>query len=460
MKFTEFGFDERLVEGIYYTGFEDATPVQEQVIPHIMEGKDIIASAQTGTGKTAAFLLPLIHKIISMPEHEHINALIIVPTRELAIQISQNLEGLSYFTPISNIAVYGGGSGASFVQEKQALSKGADIVISTPGRLIGHLAMGYVKLQKLDFLVLDEADRMMDMGFNDDIMKIISFLPATRQTLLFSATMPSRIRELSRKILKNPVEINIAVSAPPKSIHQQAYVVYEKQKLPLIKHILSTTSYSSVLIFCSKKHNVKDLTRLLKSAKLSVDEIHSDLEQDRREEVLAAFANRRLRILVATDILSRGIDIDNIELVINYEVPNDGEDYVHRIGRTARAQTDGVAITFVNELEQRKFQRIEELVGEVEKPPVPADFGEAPAYEPVAYRKNKRPNQQFRNPRQGGNNQGGGNRQGGGSGQGGNNRQAGNNRQGGNNRQNSNNRQSENNSQRRNNPGEATQPTS
>ena len=389
MKFTDFGFDERLVEGIEFTGYENATPVQEMVIPHIMEGRDIIASAQTGTGKTAAFLLPLIHKIISMPEHDHINALVVVPTRELAIQISQNLEGLSYFTPISNIAVYGGGSGASFVQERSALSRGADIVISTPGRLIGHLAMGYVKLQKLDFLVLDEADRMLDMGFNDDIMKIISFLPTKRQTLLFSATMPSRIRELSRKILKNPVEINIAVSAPPKSIHQQAYIVYDQQKLPLIKHLLSTSSYGSVLIFCSKKHNVKDLTRLLKSAKLSVDEIHSDLEQDQREQVLAAFTNRRLRILVATDILSRGIDIDNIELVINYDVPNDGEDYVHRIGRTARAQTDGVAITFVNQQEQRKFMQIEALVGEVEKPAIPEQFGDVPAYQPTQYKKSK-----------------------------------------------------------------------
>jgi ATP-dependent RNA helicase RhlE len=390
LKFTEFGFDERLVEGIEYTGYENATPVQEQVIPLIMEGKDLIASAQTGTGKTAAFLLPLIHKIISMPEHDHINALIIVPTRELAVQIAQNLEGLSYFTPISSIAVYGGGSGASFVQERQALSKGADIIISTPGRLIGHLAMGYVKLQRLEFLVLDEADRMMDMGFNDDIMKIISFLPAQRQTLLFSATMPSRIRELSRKILKNPAEINIAVSAPPKSIHQQAYVVYEQQKLPLIKHILTSSSFNSVLIFCSKKQNVKELTRLLKSAKLSVDEIHSDLEQERREDVLAAFANRRLRILVATDILSRGIDIDNIELVINYEVPHDGEDYVHRIGRTARAQTDGVAITFVNEKEQRKFNAIESLVGNVEKVKVPEQFGAAPEYSTAPVRSKKK----------------------------------------------------------------------
>jgi ATP-dependent RNA helicase RhlE len=394
MKFTEFGFVEELEEGIYFTGYDEATPVQEQVIPVIMEGRDVIASAQTGTGKTAAFLLPLIHKIVTAPSHDHINALIIVPTRELAVQIAQNLEGLSYFTPISSIAVYGGGSGASFVQEKAALSKGADIVIATPGRLIGHLAMGYVKLQKLDYLVLDEADRMLDMGFNDDIMRIISHLPAKRQTLLFSATMPSRIRELSKRILHQPVEVNISVSAPPKRIVQKAYVVYDQQKPALIKHLLSESTFTSVLIFCSKKHSVKELTRLLKREKLSVDEIHSDLEQEQREQVLAAFTNRRLRILVATDILSRGIDIDNIELVINYDVPNDGEDYVHRIGRTARAQTDGVAITLINEKEHRKFAMIEALVGVVKKETVPQQFGETPQYnpQPIKKRKNFRKN--------------------------------------------------------------------
>lgn len=401
LKFSEFGFDERLEEGIYYTGYDDATPVQEQVIPVIMQGKDVIASAQTGTGKTAAFLLPLINRIIQMPAHDHINALIIVPTRELAVQISQNLEGLSYFTPISNIAVYGGGSGASFVQEKQALSKGADIIIATPGRLIGHLAMGYVKLDKLDFLVLDEADRMMDMGFHDDLMRIMSHLPKKRQTLLFSATMPPRIRELSRRLLVDPVEVNIAVSAPPKSIKQQAYVVYETQKLPLIKHLLTDSTFSSILIFCSKKHSVKELTRTLRSAKLNVDEIHSDLEQDKRENVLGAFASRRLRILVATDILSRGIDIDNIELVINYDIPHDGEDYVHRIGRTARAQTDGVAITLVTEQDQRKFSRIESLVGEVEKMPVPEQFGPAPLYQPNVHSKSAKPKRNFGRPKAG-----------------------------------------------------------
>ena len=383
MTFKDFGFDERLLEGIDANGYDNATPVQEQVIPLIMDGHDLIASAQTGTGKTAAFLLPLIHKIINSDQHDHINALIIVPTRELAVQIAQNLEGLSYFTSISSLAVYGGGDGASFVQERQALSKGAEIVICTPGRMIGHLNMGYVKLQKLEYLVLDEADRMLDMGFNDDIMKIISFLPKKRQTLLFSATMPSKIRDLAKKILHVPKEVTISLSKPPEKIKQFAYVVYDGQKQALIKHLLKEKEYKSVLIFCSKKHTVRELTHQLKRAGLSVDEIHSNLEQNQREEVLAAFVNHRLKILVATDILSRGIHIDDIDLVINYEVPHDGEDYVHRIGRTARAETDGTAFTLVNEKEQRKFAAIEKLIGKtIDKATVPESFGATPAYNP------------------------------------------------------------------------------
>lgn len=391
MTFREFGFDERLLEGIEATGYENATPVQEQVIPLILHGRDLIASAQTGTGKTAAFLLPIIHKIIHAPETDHINALIIVPTRELAVQIAQNLEGLSYFTPISSLAVYGGGSGASFVQERQALSKGAEIVICTPGRLIGHLNMGYVKLQKLDYLILDEADRMLDMGFNDDIMKIISILPSKRQTLLFSATMPPKIRALAKNILHNPEEINISLSKPPEKIKQEAFVVYDTQKPGLIKYLLKLKEYNSVLIFCSKKHTVKSLTQQLKRSGFSVEEIHSDLEQEKREEVLASFINRRVRILVATDILSRGIHIDNIDLIINYDVPNDGEDYVHRIGRTARAETDGTAFTLVNEREQKKFAIIETLIGKlVTKAKIPEHFGETPAYNPNTHRPKRR----------------------------------------------------------------------
>jgi superfamily II DNA/RNA helicase len=384
LKFTDFEFDSRLVEGIEASGYEDATPVQEQVIPLVLEGKDVIASAQTGTGKTAAFLLPLINNIISAPiDHNSITALIIVPTRELAVQIAQHMEGLSYFTSVSSIAVYGGGDGNAFVQEKKALSAGADVVVCTPGKMLSHINMGYVKLQGLKYLVLDEADRMLDMGFYDDIMRIINALPAKRQNLLFSATMPHKIRDLARKILHQPVEINISLSKPNEKIVQLAYMVYDTQKIPLVKHILLSKNFDSVLVFCSSKISVKQLTRDLKRTSLAVEEIHSDLEQEKREEVLMHFKSGRLKVLVATDILSRGIDIDNIGLVINYDVPHDGEDYVHRIGRTARAAAEGSAITFVSVKEQRKFAAIEKLLGKpVPKGEVPEQFGEVPAYTP------------------------------------------------------------------------------
>ena len=384
MNFTEFGLDERLLEGIDSMGYQTATPVQEQVITPILQGKDIIASAQTGTGKTAAFLLPIINKIITEPHDEHhINAMIIVPTRELAVQIAQTMEGLSYFTDVSSIAVYGGGDGTSFSVEKKALSSGVDVVICTPGRMIAHLNMGYVKMKALKYLILDEADRMLDMGFHDDLMKIISFLPKERQNLLFSATMPMKMRELARKILHQPLEINIAVSKPPEQIVQEAFVVYEPQKIPLVKEILSSKDFLSVIVFCSKKQNVKQLSNELKRARFSVDEIHSDLDQDKREQVLLDFRNKKLKILVATDILSRGIDIEDIDLVINYDVPNDGEDYIHRIGRTARAASEGTAYTFVTEKEQQKFAQIEALLGHaVTKAAVPEKFGPTPAYNP------------------------------------------------------------------------------
>ncbi|MES2892844.1 MAG: DEAD/DEAH box helicase [Bacteroidota bacterium] len=388
MKFTEFGFDSRLLEGIEASGYDEATPVQEQVIPHVLAGKDIIASAQTGTGKTAAFLLPLINNIISSPiNHHSITALVIVPTRELAVQIAQHMEGLSYFTSVSSIAVYGGGDGNAFVQEKKALSAGADVVICTPGKMLAHINMGYVKFQGLKYLVLDEADRMLDMGFYDDIMRIIHALPAKRQNLLFSATMPQKIREMARRILHQPEEISISISKPNEKITQLAYIVYDTQKIPLVKHILHQKNFSSVLIFCSSKNSVKQLTRDLKRTNLPVDEIHSDLEQDKREEVLMHFKSGRIQILVATDILSRGIDIDNIGLVLNYDVPHDGEDYVHRIGRTARAAAEGTAITFVSQKEQRKFSTIERLLGKpVPKAIPPIEFGEAPEYNPATAR--------------------------------------------------------------------------
>ena len=384
MKFTSFNFDSRLLEGIEASGYDEATPVQEQVIPLVLAGKDVIASAQTGTGKTAAFLLPLINNILSEPiNHHSITALVIVPTRELAVQIAQHMEGLSYFTSVSSIAVYGGGDGNAFVQEKKALSAGADVVICTPGKMLAHINMGYVKFQGLKYLILDEADRMLDMGFYDDIMRIISALPAKRQNLLFSATMPHKIRDLAKRILHQPEEINISISKPNEKIVQKAFVVYDTQKIPLVKYILHQKNFESVLIFCSSKISVKQLARELKKTGLPVDEIHSDLEQDKREEVLMFFKSGRVKILVATDILSRGIDIDNIGLVLNYDVPHDGEDYVHRIGRTARAAADGTAITFISVKEQRKFEQIERLLGKpVPKEIVPEQFGEAPAYQP------------------------------------------------------------------------------
>lgn len=405
MYFHEFDFDDDLLDGIDAMGYTTATPVQEQVIPIILSGRDLIASAQTGTGKTAAFLLPTIQNLLTHTHDAHqINSMIIVPTRELAVQIAQALEGMSYFTNISSIAVYGGGDGASFATEKKALSSGADIVICTPGRMIAHLNMGYVKLQGLKYLVLDEADRMLDMGFHDDIEKIISYLPKDRQTLLFSATMPDKMRKLALKILKDPEQVNIAISKPPERIRQEAFVVNEEQKVPLVKHILGSRKKESVIIFCSRKQNVKQLTHVLKRAKFSADEIHSDLEQNHREQTLLNFKNKKLNILVATDILSRGIDIEDIDLVINYDVPNDGEDYVHRIGRTARAATDGTAYTFISPKEQGRFARIEQLLGQpVAKAAVPPELGPVPEYQP-----------KFRGNGGGGNGSGGGRKKGGG----------------------------------------------
>lgn len=389
MDFSSFNFHESLAESIESSGYKKATLIQEKAIPVIMDGKDIIASAQTGTGKTAAFLLPILHKLMSeVHTDSEVHALIMVPTRELAIQISSHLDGLTYFSSISSIAIYGGGDGGSFVREKQALSTGVDIVVATPGKLISHLNMGYVKMKELKYLILDEADRMLDMGFHDDIMKIISFLPVKRQTLMFSATMPPRILQLAKSILHEPVEVSVALSKPPESIKQQAYIVYDTQKIPIIQHILAEKEYKSVLIFCSKKQTVKQLAAQLQRMKYNAKDIQSDLDQSQREDVLLEFSSKRLPILIATDILSRGIHIDNIELVINYDVPSDGEDYVHRIGRTARAETKGAAITFVNNDDQHKFQRIEKLIGKiVEKVELPAALGKGPAYEVSSARK-------------------------------------------------------------------------
>lgn len=368
------------MDGIDAMGYVDATPVQEAVIPSIISGKDIIAAAQTGTGKTAAFLLPVLHNILTHTKDDgNIKCMIIVPTRELATQIAQTLEGISYFTEVSSIAVYGGGSGNLFAAERKALSSGVDIVICTPGRMIAHLNMNYVKLDELKYLVLDEADRMLDMGFFEDITKILSYMPKKRQNLMFSATMPPAIRKLANTMLHQPVEVNIAISKPAEQIKQGVFYVFDGQKIKLVKHVLNSGEFASVLIFCSSKLSVKALTEELKRAKFAVDMIQSDLEQEKREQVLLDFKNKKLKILVATDILSRGIDIEDIDLVINYDVPHDGEDYVHRIGRTARAAAKGTAYTFVNEKEQFKFRQIEKLVEKtVESQKVPDEFGPVP----------------------------------------------------------------------------------
>ena len=394
MSFKKFNLDDRLIQGIGSMGFEKPTPIQEQVIPAILDGKDMIATAQTGTGKTAAFLLPIVNKIITSKHDDHIKALIIVPTRELAIQIDQNLEGLAYFTHISSLPVYGGGAGELYVREKNALIHGADIVTCTPGRMQAHLKMGYVSFKDLKYLVLDEADRMLDMGFYDDIMNIISHLPGKRQNLLFSATMPDKFRALAKKVANDPQEVNIAISKPPDKIMQVAFVIYDNQKVALLKHVLNAKHLRSVIVFCSKKVIAKELNRELKKAGFSSYDIHSDLDQETRNKVITSFKNKQHMVLVATDIVSRGIDVDDIDLIINYDVPSDGEDYVHRVGRTARAESKGAAFTFINKEDQQKFSGIEKLLGKpVSKAKLPDFLGEGPVYNPKpdrAYKKKKK----------------------------------------------------------------------
>ncbi len=373
------------MESLDAMGFSKATPIQELAIPKIIEGKDLIGCAQTGTGKTAAFLLPVIDYLVKNPSkgRNGIRAMVIVPTRELATQIDQQMEGFSYFVGLSSLPVYGGGDSMGWEQQRRALEQGADLIIATPGRLIAHLQMGYVNLDEVEFLILDEADRMLDMGFYDDLMSIITKLPAKRQNLMFSATMPPKIRELANKILNNPDQVNLALSKPAEGVLQSAYLVYDSQKLPLIKHLLKDKDLPSIIIFCSRKNTVREINRELQKGGFKSRAISSDLEQNEREEVLLAFRNRKLQILVATDVLSRGIDIKDINLVINYDVPGDAEDYVHRVGRTARASTTGVAITLINEYDMRGFGDIETLIERViTKSPLPEDLGEGPVYDP------------------------------------------------------------------------------
>ncbi|WP_439881885.1 DEAD/DEAH box helicase [Pontibacter sp. MBLB2868] len=383
MDFHSFNLHDDVLTGIDSMGYDKPTPVQEQAIPLILEHKDMIACAQTGTGKTAAYLLPLIDRI-SHSNYDHTSTLILVPTRELAKQIDEQVEGFGYFASVSSIAIYGGSKGGDWDQQKRALTTGADIIIATPGRLMAHMAMGYVKLDKLNHLVLDEADKMMDMGFMDDLLKIIQQLPKERQTLLFSATMPRKIRDLSQQILQNPAEVNLAISKPAAGIDQRMYLAYDNQKLPLLEHLLQEQEVQSMIVFTSRKSNVNQIVRSLCKMGFNAEGIQSDMTQDERERALQGFKNKQYQILVATDIVSRGIDIESLSHVVNFDMPMDAEDYVHRVGRTARAASTGVAITFVNEKDMHRVQKVERLIErEVPKLPLPEDFGPGPVYDPT-----------------------------------------------------------------------------
>ncbi len=383
MTFDNFNFDYDLLDALDAMGFKEPSPIQEQAIPLITDNKDLIACAQTGTGKTAAFLLPILNKISQQKDRKGVNTLIIAPTRELALQIDQQVEAFGYFLGISSIPVYGGGDGASFDQQKKAFTQGVDIVIATPGRLLSHIKLGYTKFDQVQHLVLDEADRMLDMGFFNDIMSVVKKLPEQRQTLLFSATMPGKIRELAKKLLTDPHQINIALSKPAEGVDQGAYLTYQEQKIPLLEKLLrgKEEQYPSIIIFSSTKRVVREITQTLKRKRFKAAEISSDLDQKQREETLLSFKAHRTQILVATDILARGIDIKEISLVINYDVPNDAEDYVHRVGRTARADQTGVALTLVSPKDMRNFKEIESLIGgEVKKLDLPEELGKGPDY--------------------------------------------------------------------------------
>ena len=380
MFFDELNLDDTVLDALDAMNFEQCTPIQEQAIPPLLEGHDLIGVAQTGTGKTAAYLLPVINKLNTgnYPQ-DSINCLIMAPTRELAQQIDQQVEGFAYFMPVSSVAVYGGNDGIRYEQERRGLTLGADIIIATPGRLISHLTTGKIDFSRVSFFILDEADRMLDMGFYDDIMKIASYLPKERQTIMFSATMPEDIQRLAHNILNNPVEVKIAVSKPAEKIQQTAYLCYDGMKDNIVKKILEDQSLDRVIIFCAKKTKVRELGRTFRMKGLSVGAMHSDLTQKERDEIMRDFRNRHINILIATDIVSRGIDIDDIQMVINYDTPRDPEDYVHRIGRTARANRDGMAVTLVTERDYPNLLKIEKLIErEIEKPDLPEGCGEKP----------------------------------------------------------------------------------
>lgn len=387
MRFDELDLEDEILDGLEDMNFHEMTPVQEHTIPVILEGRDIIGCAQTGTGKTAAYTLPLLNKLLVGGNPDNVvKSVIIVPTRELAQQIDQQFQGFSYYLPVSTTVVYGGGDGKGWDAQKRGMLMGSDVVIATPGRMIAHLQNSGVDLSHVEYQILDEADRMLDMGFSDDIMKIVSYMPKERQTIMFSATLPPKIRELAKTILRNPAEVNIAISKPNEAIDQSAYICYESQKLGIIREMFAEPTESKTIIFSSSKLKVKELAHTLKRMKLNVAAMHSDLEQAQREEVMLNFKNNKVNILVATDIVARGIDIEDIGLVINYDVPHDPEDYIHRIGRTARAAATGSAVTFVCEEEQGKFRAIEKFIEkDIRKAELPAVVGEGPAYNPEAF---------------------------------------------------------------------------
>lgn len=383
MYFDETQLNDNVLDALYDMRFDQCTPIQEKCIPPILEGRDLLGVAQTGTGKTAAYLLPILSKLDDGGyPHDAINCVIMSPTRELAQQIDQAMQGFGYYlNGVSSVAVYGGNDGNRYDQELKSFQMGADVVIATPGRLISHISLGSADLSKVSFFVLDEADRMLDMGFSEDIKMIASKLPATCQTIMFSATMPEKIEELAKSLLKNPVEVKIAVSKPAEKIKQSAYVCYETQKIGIIKDLFRKGDLNRVIIFSGKKQKVKAINRTLQQMKINSGEMHSDLEQAERDEILYKFKTGQIDVLVATDIVARGIDIDDIAMVINFDVPHDPEDYVHRIGRTARAQRDGIAITFVSEDEISSFKQIEKFLGRVvDKNELPEGLGETPDY--------------------------------------------------------------------------------
>lgn len=382
MDFYDLPLDDQILDALDAMKFYTCTPIQEKTIMPLLEGKDLIGVAQTGTGKTAAYLLPVLNELNTgnYPQ-DSINCLIMAPTRELAQQIDQQVEGFSYFMSVSGVAVYGGNDGVRYETEKKGLRQGADIVVATPGRLISHIATGNVDLSKTSFFILDEADRMLDMGFYDDIMKIVSLLPKERQTIMFSATMPDNIQKLANNILNNPVEVKIAVSKPAENIKQNVYICNEGFKLNILDNILSDNTLDRVIVFASKKSKVKDISIKLNKKGVNAGQMHSDLTQAERDEIMLNFKNRKISVLVATDIVSRGIDIDDIQMVINFDVPKDPEDYVHRIGRTARANKDGIAITLVSPTDFMYLAKIEKLIGKsLERNPLPKGCGESPEF--------------------------------------------------------------------------------